>query len=149
MTASSRRRVASSSTLESHQVYHIYILQSTFPNPGCYQMATLDKTKFKNIENPVVRRQAEALLRRARSVTGPGTGYDISDAGTALPPICAYLASRRYISYHACGTHLTNTRSTQGWLRRCKLRIRKRNGVCGSKHLQQDSQDRSGCSGGG
>ncbi|KAI0290911.1 hypothetical protein BC826DRAFT_1024960 [Russula brevipes] len=43
---------------------------------------------------PEVREKAHALLRTAHSKTGPGTGYDIGEAKTGLPAICAYIASK-------------------------------------------------------
>ncbi len=45
---------------------------------------------------PEVRKKARVLLRTVHSKTGPGTGYDISDAKSGLPAICAYIASKRY-----------------------------------------------------
>jgi len=45
---------------------------------------------------PEVREKAHALLHNVHSKTGPGTGYDIGDAKSGLPAICAYLASKRY-----------------------------------------------------
>jgi hypothetical protein len=45
---------------------------------------------------PEVREKARALLRAAHSSTGPGTGYDIGDAKSGLPAICAYIASKWY-----------------------------------------------------
>jgi len=45
---------------------------------------------------PEVREKARALLRTVHSKTGPGTGYEIGEAKTGLPAICAYLASKRY-----------------------------------------------------
>ncbi len=44
---------------------------------------------------PEVREKARALLRSLHSKTGPGTGYDIGDAKSGLPAICAYIASKR------------------------------------------------------
>lgn len=46
---------------------------------------------------PEVREKARALLRLVHSKTGPGTGYDIGEAKTGLPAICAYIASKRYV----------------------------------------------------
>jgi hypothetical protein len=43
-----------------------------------------------------VRKKARMLLRSVHSRTGPGTGYDIGDAKSGLPAICAYIASKRY-----------------------------------------------------
>ncbi|KAI9447254.1 hypothetical protein F5148DRAFT_1292335 [Russula earlei] len=43
---------------------------------------------------PEVRENARALLRTVQSKTGPGTGYDIGEAKTGLPAICAYIASK-------------------------------------------------------
>ena len=48
---------------------------------------------------PEVREKARAVLRAVHSTTGPGTGYDIRDAKSGLPAICAYLASKRYAYY--------------------------------------------------
>ena len=45
---------------------------------------------------PEVREKARVLLRTVHSITGPGTGYDIGDAKSGLPAICAYFASKRY-----------------------------------------------------
>jgi hypothetical protein len=45
---------------------------------------------------PEVREKARALLRAVHSKTGPGTGYDIGEAKSGLPAICAYSASKRY-----------------------------------------------------
>lgn len=44
-----------------------------------------------------VREKARAVLRLVYSKTGPGTGYDIGEAKTGLPAICAYIASKRYV----------------------------------------------------
>lgn len=44
---------------------------------------------------PEVREKARVLLRTVHSKTGPGTGYDIGEAKTGLPAICAYVASKR------------------------------------------------------
>jgi len=41
-----------------------------------------------------VREKARALLRTVHSKTGPGTGYDIRDAKSGLPAICAYIESK-------------------------------------------------------
>jgi len=46
---------------------------------------------------PEVREKARVLLRLVHSTTGPGTGYDIGEAKTGLPAICAYIASKRYV----------------------------------------------------
>ncbi|KAH9999648.1 hypothetical protein BJV74DRAFT_165381 [Russula compacta] len=43
---------------------------------------------------PEVREKARVLLRTVHSKTGPGTGYDIGEAKTGLPAICAYVASK-------------------------------------------------------
>jgi hypothetical protein len=45
---------------------------------------------------PEVREKARVLLRAVHSKTGPGTGYDIGEAKSGLPAICAYSASKRY-----------------------------------------------------
>ena len=37
--------------------------------------------------------KAQVVLHSARLKTGPGTGYDLRGATTALPAICAYIAS--------------------------------------------------------
>ena len=47
---------------------------------------------------PEVRQKARAVLRAVHSKTGPGTGYDIGDAKSGLPAMCAYLASKRYVT---------------------------------------------------
>jgi len=49
---------------------------------------------------PEVREKARALLHSVHSKTGPGTGYDIGDAKSGLPAICAYIASKRYAYYY-------------------------------------------------
>jgi hypothetical protein len=46
---------------------------------------------------PEVREKARVLLRTIHSKSGPGTGYDIGDAKTGLPAICAYIASKAYV----------------------------------------------------
>jgi hypothetical protein len=46
---------------------------------------------------PEVREKARVLLRTVHSKTGPGTGYDIGEAKTGLPAICAYIASKAYV----------------------------------------------------
>ena len=46
---------------------------------------------------PEVREKARALLRAVHTKTGPGTGYDVGDAKSGLPAICAYIASKRYV----------------------------------------------------
>lgn len=58
---------------------------------------------------PEVREKARAVLRSVHSKTGPGTGYDIGDAKSGLPAICAYIASKRY-------AHLTRSLFFEGSL---------------------------------
>src|SRR5712671_3878423 len=53
--------------------------------------ALIDKLTLR----PEVREKARALLRTVHSKTGPGTGYDIGEAKTGLPAICAYIACKR------------------------------------------------------
>jgi hypothetical protein len=59
----------------------------------------IDRLTFR----PEVREKARVLLRSVHSKSGPGTGYDIGDAKSGLPAICAYIASKAYvlISLHA------------------------------------------------
>ncbi|VDC01366.1 unnamed protein product [Peniophora sp. CBMAI 1063] len=45
------------------------------------------------VHNREARDEAKRILVQARSATGPGTGYDISDGKTGLAAICAYLAT--------------------------------------------------------
>ncbi|KAH9969875.1 hypothetical protein BC827DRAFT_43056 [Russula dissimulans] len=52
--------------------------------------ALIDKLTLR----PEVREKARALLRTVRSKTGFGTGYDIGEAKTGLPAICAYIACK-------------------------------------------------------
>jgi hypothetical protein len=47
--------------------------------------------------HPDVREKARSILRAMHHKTGPGTGYDIGDAKSGLPAICAYIASKRYV----------------------------------------------------
>ena len=46
---------------------------------------------------PEVREKARSLLHAVHSKTGPGTGYDIGEAKTGLPAICAFIASKAYV----------------------------------------------------
>lgn len=48
-------------------------------------------------EHPEVRRRAKDLLKTARIMTNPGTGYDIREGRPGLPAICALLACEEYV----------------------------------------------------
>jgi hypothetical protein len=61
-------------------------------------MPKLEETLIDRLTlRPEVREKARILLRTVHSKTGPGTGYDIGEAKTGLPAICAYLASKAYV----------------------------------------------------
>lgn len=46
--------------------------------------------------------KARVILHAAQLKTGPGTGYDLRGASTALPAICAYIASEEYVDIVRC-----------------------------------------------
>lgn len=48
--------------------------------------------------NREARDEAKRILVQARSATGPGSGYDISDGKTGLAAICAYLATIKCVN---------------------------------------------------
>lgn len=64
---------------------------TTMPNPDD------DLLKRLLAHNREVRDEAKRILVQARSATGPGSGYDISDGKTGLAAICAYLATVKYV----------------------------------------------------
>ena len=72
-----------------------WLSHSRFDEIHCSMPKLEDALIDKLTLRPEVREKARTVLRLVHSKTGPGTGYDIGEAKTGLPAICAYIASKR------------------------------------------------------
>lgn len=62
-------------------------------------MPNIDDDNLKRMlaHNPDVREEARRILAKARSATGPGSGYDLLAGKPGLAAICAYIATAKCV----------------------------------------------------